>query len=202
MSLSGFYITIGADIVGPVYALTAPVDGDFAWINQEGATITSSNGALFLQGPTAPGTDLRVRKKAAPATPYTITAAFIPSVIGTFTMFAGLCWRQSSDGKLVVFVVQQTGLYNVVKYNSPTAISAGYASAAQGIEGSVSGVVWLRIADDGVNRICSYSRDGANFLPYHTVGRTDFMTADEVGFVVNTEEAYSVGMTLLSWVQA
>src|SRR6266446_5233542 len=58
-------------------AFTAPVDGDYAWINQGGASVTvNANGSICLYAP-ATGDSLRVRKKAAPATPYTMTAGFM-----------------------------------------------------------------------------------------------------------------------------
>jgi hypothetical protein len=47
------------------------------------------------------------------------------------------------------------------------------------------------------------STDGQNFKVIHTVGRTDFLTADQVGFFVNDQSnTIAAGMTLLSWKQA
>lgn len=56
---------------GPAFPLTKPVDGDFAWINQGGATVSTTTGGILLQGAADAGTQLRIRKKAKPATPYT-----------------------------------------------------------------------------------------------------------------------------------
>jgi hypothetical protein len=45
------------------------------------------------------------------------------------------------------------------------------------------------------------SADGQHFMAIHTVGRTDFLTADEVGIVVNSQNAtFAAAGTLLSWV--
>jgi hypothetical protein len=63
--------------------------------------------------------------------------------------------------------------------------------------------MFFRIADDGANRISSISTDGINFRVIHTVARTDFLTADQVGFFVNCQETtWDAGMTLLSWKEA
>lgn len=194
---------------GPIFPFTAPISGDFAWINQGGASVTTTNGGIFLRVPVNSGDSLRIRKKAAPSTPYTITAAFLAPLINLNFQAAGLCFRQSSDGKLHCFYLGSntnagtaaTGsTIQSAKFSSPTAFSATYQDRGFQRNG---GVAWLRIADDGANRICSFSGDGQNWMVYHSVGRTDFLTADEVGFFANdATNAYEVGMTLLSWAQA
>jgi hypothetical protein len=60
-----------------------------------------------------------------------------------------------------------------------------------------------RAADNSTNRICSYSVDGQNWFVFHTVGRTDFLTADEVGFYIDVENAtFGTGITLIHWAEA
>jgi hypothetical protein len=64
-------------------------------------------------------------------------------------------------------------------------------------------VAFIRIADNGTNRLCSYSVDGQNWFQFHSVGRTDFLTATEVGFFANdASNTYECGITLLSWKEA
>ena len=85
------------------------------------------------------------------------------------------------------------------KHTSPTVYSAAYT--VQAITPHVP--LFLRIADDDTNRIMSWSNDGQHWIVSHTVGRTDFLTADEVGFMVNSNNAtWPASMTLLSWVEA
>lgn len=184
--------------------VTAPVDGDFAWINQGGASITATGSRLFLRGPAGTGVNLRIRKKAAPSTPYTITAGFLPAALAFTTQSMGLCFRQSSDGKLATFTLTcTTGAYQFqpLKYTSATVFSAAYTGARSFFTPGL-GMLWFRIADNGTNRILSYSADGDNFIAFHTIGRTDFLTADEVGWYVDEEtNVYDCGMTLVSWKQ-
>lgn len=193
---------------GPIFPLTPPVDADFAWINQGGASVVTTNGFIHLAAPATSGNSMRIRKKAAPATPYTITARL--HALGSINQIYGLCFRQSSDGKLHSFAILGStssgigsqGLFST-KFTDPTTFSANYSTQVTGLM-SMFGMPWfLRIADDGSNRICSVSTDGINFFVFHTVGRTDFLTADEVGFFSDSVSAsVASGVSLLSWKQA
>jgi hypothetical protein len=189
---------------GPIFPLTAPVDGDFAWVNQGGASVTTTNGGIALRAPATSGTSFRIRKKSAPATPYTITAWFLMNIVGTQLGMAGLLFRQSSDGKLHAHYLwgNSSGILNLfsTKWTNETTLSAHYVAS---IPFAPQSPVCLRIADNGTNRICSVSADGVNFITTHTVGRTDFLTANEVGFFANTQStAFDAVSTLLSWKEA
>ena len=181
---------------GPLFPFVKPVLGDFTWFNQGGATVTDVGG-LSLYAPATSGDSFRILKKAAPATPYVITTCFMLTSPLADYIKVGLVWRQSSDGKLVSMAIPNGGSYQIAvnKYNSETAYSGNYINVSS-IQATL---VWFRIADDNTNRICSYSYDGINFITIHTVGRTDFITADEVGFAVSTTAAYLASMVLLSW---
>ncbi len=193
------------EVWGPVFPFTPPVNGDFSWVNQGGASVVESRGGIYLAGPASASQSFRLREKAAPSTPYVVTAAFVPLNIGGSLNQAGIFFRENATGELVIFGVQsrtdnESGWrLHVHKWTSPTAFSATYVSLNAPWMGNV---VFLRIADNGTDRICSWSVDGQNWLVIHTVGRTDFLTADRVGFYVDSFSAtYSVGMTLLSWNQ-
>lgn len=183
--------------------LTLPVDGDFSWINQGSASVSAGGGGIYMSvAGSGASNDMRIRKKAAPSTPYTITAAFLPNIPGINFAGMSLLFRQSSDGKLHILEMAYSSGWQLgsQKWTSPTAFSASYGST---VIGTVPMPIFLRIADDGTNRICSYSTDGRNFAQLHSVGRTDFLTADEVGFCVNaqTTAGKPVATTLISWKQ-
>ncbi len=189
---------------GPIYAMTQPVDGDFAWINQGGASVDASKGGIYLLGPASTTTSLRLRVKAKSA-PYTITAAFLMTCPTIDFVECGLAFRQSSDGKLAVLMLssdasQSTGWFMASrKWASPTSFSGNYVTATMQPP-AIGAVVWFQLSDDSTNRIVRFSSDGQNWTVFHSVGRTDFLTADQVGFYVNAQNAtYGVGMTLLSW---
>jgi len=196
---------------GPIFPLTAPVDSDFTWTNQGSASVSTTKGGIYLLSGTAgAGVNLRVRKKSAPSTPYTITAAFLPLMPQLDSMYMGLCFREAGTGEIHTFNIQSVAADGAgitirsSKWSSATAFSAHYTTTGSLIKYDLArGVVWLRIADDGANRICSISVDGQNFMAVHSVGRTDFLTADEVGFFTAADNAdYAAAMTLLAWKQA
>lgn len=192
---------------GPIFPFTVPIDGDFAWINQGGAAVVTTQGGIYLSVAGAgSGTNLRCRVKSAPATPYTITAYVIPAIFQKSFHSCGLIFRQSSDGKIHVFDFLGDTTANAISLRSSKFTNATTFSAQYQATPIPTPFNWLRIADNGTNRICSYSADGQNWHVYHTIGRTDFLTADQVGFYVGSENSavpnLDVGMSLLSWKQA
>jgi hypothetical protein len=187
---------------GLIWRLTRPVTGDFAWVNQGSSTVTHDAGFAYLVAAGAASPNLRLRVKTAPATPYTITGVVVARHNGTAGL-AGLCWRQSSDGKVITMALGGSGVNTllVTKYTSETVLSAAYATV--NVLSPAAPAFWfLRIQDNGTNRISSYSIDGYNWIVVHTVVRTDFMTADQVGWFVN---ANAVGQdsqaSLFHWEQ-
>lgn len=190
------------DAFGPVQKLYVPDSSLFSWINQGGASVSTTGGPIVLNVPASGAKNNRVRVKSAPATPYTITARIqgvaFPSDYWNF----GLLFRESGSGKLHTYQIGHISnvTMNSSKFTDPSTFSAFYLSAS--VVSLPMGVPeWLRIADDGTSRICSFSYDGVNFHPFHTVGRTDFLTADQVGFFGNSENSLPVTVTLSSYLE-
>jgi hypothetical protein len=99
MSGIGFFGSAISDSWIPT--LTTPVLSDFAWVTQGSATATEQYGGITLYEPAHGNTtSLRILKKAAPATPYTITAGIVVSqwIAKTYNCL-GICFRHSSDGQ-------------------------------------------------------------------------------------------------------
>ena len=176
-----------------------PVLGDFAWVNQGGATAITTNGGIHLNAPATASHSMRVLKQAAPATPYTITVAFIGNHQANSIL--GIGWRQSSDGKMVSLDMGSSSDNKIAvrSWTSVTAFNFNYYVDSTPINwGNIS--LWFRITDNGTNRISSISWDGITFQQKHSIGRTDFMTGDEVMFFVNTNGATAdAGMNIISW---
>lgn len=185
---------------------TLPVDGDYTWTNQGSAAVDASKGHINLSSVGSAAASFRIRRKSAPSTPYTITALFryLPTAVA---QRCGLLFRQSSDGKIASFHVETSGTggptISSQKWTNETTFSATYRS---NIGGGHFGNFLLRIADDNTNRVCSFSTDGQVWSEFHSVGRTDFLTADQVGFFVDSRDSGSnstpIQASLLSWVQA
>lgn len=176
-----------------------PINGNFAWVNQGPATVTATGGALVLaSGGHAASDNLRIRKKATPSTPYTVTIRMEGGgYLGVNYLQYGLCLRDSASGKVVTWAVGYGNTIRGTKWNSPTAYSADYSNYP------FYGQPWLRIQDDGTNRSVWTSFDGMTFYRLSSISRTDFITPDEIGFFVNANNASAdQNMSLLSWQEA
>ncbi len=190
-------------LYGPLYAFTPPVDDEFAWVNQGSAELTDEGWGLYLSAPHSAATSLRCRVKEAPATPYTITAYLMPALANKATHSAGLLFRESGTGEIHTFDWSMDGgapLLRSTKFASATSLTADYQSV------DMPGIYpWLKIADDATDRVCSYSSDGVHWVEFHSIGRTDHLTADQVGFCVAAENAgtpnLEAGLSVLSWVE-
>lgn len=191
---------------GPIFPMaTPPLVSALTWVNQGGATASETNGGIHLSAPASASHSVRALVKTAPATPYTITAAFLTSNVAVNYLACGLLFRQSSDGKLVTLQRETNSGFtsgwgvNSLTFDSPTAVVSEVA-----VIGALGfGVQWLRIADNGTNRICSFSADGQNWQVLHTVSRTSHLTADQVGiFCDSLNGSWPSNMTLLSWKEA
>jgi hypothetical protein len=191
-----------ADRYGPIWKMTPLDQSGWSWVNQGDASVTQASGVVFLNAPSAAAQNLRIRKTSAPATPYTITVALIceAAFTGSFNVRTRPSWRQSSDGKLVTIgYLGGNGVFEVLKFNSATSFSASYAARNVAARPSLA---FIRMTDNGTNRVVSTSFDGVNFRQLHSVGRTDFMTADEVGIFIGPESGHESGLSIVSWVQS
>jgi len=187
----------------PHSLLVPPVDSQFSWINQNGASVSSSDVGICMSMPAAGGDNWRVREKAIPGTPpWQVTALLSHIGVGGYM---GLCFRNNGAGTLAgpfMYHFSTTNAVNsrfyVRKMTSPTVISAEYI-ADQIFTGW--DFIWIRLRDDGVNRLTSVSKDGINFLQIHSIARTDFLTADRVGWFGNNQNlaSFNTLVTLHSW---
>lgn len=182
----------------PLMPFTPPDDSEFSWDNQGTATVNEEGGGVWMTDTAGPH-ELRVRYKAAPATPYSITGLFLNPFYGWSWPSSGLVFRESGSGKIHKWGEQFSGgIRRSAKWTTAAVFSAQYTGLPT-TEDHASRMVWLRITDDGVNRICSWSYDGFHFKVDHTVGRTDFLTADQVGWYMRPGGVLFTQTILFSW---
>lgn len=199
----------GRDVIEGLYEQdqgTPPVDGNFSWVNQNSAVLNvNTRGYISVIGPHTAGGNLSCRVKAAPATPYTITARFEFGMYRKDFQSGGLLFREAGTGEIITWGPSHatTQLLAATLWASPTSATSNYLSPALNIQGFPK---WLRIADNGTNRIYSMSSDGENFVDILTHSRTTDLTADSVGFFINAQNSATpnVGaqIVLRSWDEA
>lgn len=173
----------------------------FTWTNQGSATVTALGPYSVLNVPQVAGTNLRVYKKSAGGTPYTITAALVPTCLNDSANGLGLCFRESGSGKLETFGLHTDGSASYLAVFDWTDATTFSASVILSLVPTRQ-VMYLRMTDDGTNRVYSYSMDGQTYNLFTTVPRTTFLTADEFGIMCRTLPTVDAYMTVLSWVES
>jgi hypothetical protein len=188
---------------GPIQQLVVPPSSGWSWDNQDGSSVDSTAGELQFSSPqTASSAELSVYYRSAPSTPYTVTAliALAPCIgSGGFPGF-GLCFGDGS-GQWVHFAIQPTqGRVIWNEYTNATTYSASPLIFSGVHTEPWLAPVWVRIQDDGANRISSISTTGRQWQTLRTVTRTDFLTATRVGIACQrSTSAEPLPYALLSW---
>jgi len=177
---------------GPIMPMgTVPTTG-WSWDNQGTVSVTAQYGGLTFYYVHGAENQVHLYHRTLPGTPYIITAAF--SYLNTFAeeTSLGMVWRQSSNGRLVThgYRIETTANTNVrnqvLKWNSSASTSGtAYVDLTAPNLGFWTHL-FLRIADDGTNRTAWSSDDGIQWKRWHSIGRTDHVTADQYGFFIKT----------------
>jgi hypothetical protein len=150
--------------------------------------------------------------RTIPAAPYVVTAAILPQLVfpANFVSF-GLALRESGTGEIMTFgPVSDTGrgdpaglIMTATKFTNATTFSAHYTLVPANPPAAawqMGPCMWLQIEDDNTNRILRVSNDGRHFKQLFSVGRTDFLTPDQIGIFANSGNATHAGAgLLLSW---
>lgn len=174
-----------------------PPTSSWSWVNQGSATVDYTYGYGYLHAPANSGDSLRCQVRSATA-PYTVTA--LVKCIGNFSnyMSAGLCVRDSAGGGIVSFGLLYNGGWQLGSYYHASATGGG-STRGSFLAFSNYNEIWLRISDDNVNRVLSYSIDGNNWLQYSSSARTTDITANQYGFYANSNNSVICETMLLSW---
>lgn len=190
--------------------MTDPLLQTWVWQNQGTATVDTTKGGIIMTIAAAAADSVKIYEFTPPATPYTVTAAILPDLDISATAAAiGIGLKETGTGKLYAFGVgvDATGgagtaniAYISYKYTSPTVFSAAYFSGVKLMSTFwfFSRLIWLRITDDGTNRISYISKDGLFWIQTQTISRTDFLTPARVFIFANNKNSKQQRFHLLS----
>ena len=193
-----------------------PASGDFSWVNQSSATVADTKGMMVLTTPSHASADsLHCLVKSAPAVPYKITVGFLAQnpvyTNSYYTPQFGVCWRESSSGKLLTYGWGSNNypLYFLYAWwTNESTLSAGQfgGSSPNGFGTPPHAPYWVRFGDDGTYRTVEVSSDGFNWVPVHPPqARTVFCTPNQVGVFVNnwkTGQGIQRVVSVLHWREA
>lgn len=179
---------------------TPPDDATLTWGNQGSATATEGDRSLLMSVVNGSSEVLRTLHKATPGTPWALTVAF-QFIAGALTTsaYCGLVFRESAGGTTHAFRYQNDGAYGSVKHDAAGAGLAFYSGFPTTAVVVPYVCHWMRIEDNGTNRICSLSPDGVEFWTFHSIGRTDYLTANQAGICIGGNNSARVAMRVLSW---
>lgn len=174
------------------------------WVNKGGATVAELPIGLSIHAPASATENLRILKKAAPAAPYEITARVkLMSPTGNY-FSVGIGWRDPGTGKLETAALdsQSAMQVGVFRRSDPQT----WVSETVAYNTTYWREVWLRIADDGTNRICSFSLDGENFIAFDSVAKAaGYLGAAGYAEIVFYTNCFNAGAecwgTLLSYIE-
>jgi hypothetical protein len=211
------YLQTGGVYYGPIFGVTPPNLQTWTWLNQGTSSVTTTNGSMYLQAGASSGHNLAGQMIPTPATPYTITAIFLPSIYNfvlpgstggnTFQYpTCGLFWYQGNatagQGTLRTFGYWQNAstsgpfAFMVAKYHTATS----YWGDGGPLPYSVAGPIQMQLHDDGTNQTMQLSNDGINWQTIDSSPSKVIFVADHVGFFCDSFSSNTTpGMTLLSW---
>ena len=182
---------------GPIFPMTPPPAlNQWTWVNRGTATADETYGGIYLYAPPVTGDQWRLLVRPVPGATYTITACFISQSLAVNYNQLGLVWY---DGTKLISVQRRFNLLvlSITKWNSVTSFNADYTTMSFQPTG---GPWWIQLVDNGTSRVMRWSADGKYWIDFHSVSRTDFLTATHVGIGVNSNNSTSpCSLTLLSW---
>lgn len=193
--------------INPVYpAFTPVVDASYTWANQQTASYTNANNTIYITVPQLSGDNLCAREKAAPMGNYTITAAVLTTMVsGNNNTGVGIEVRDSVGGHLEALQIESTA---TGFSGSPRAqqLNGTLTSWSHTVSNTIqvgTGLMFLRVQNNGTNLIFSVSNDGVNFSVNGTRALSGFgNTPNKVGFFVQSENAAAnTSMAVLSWIE-
>lgn len=185
------------ELWGPIFPLTAPVDANFAWINQGGASATAAKDSVYLLAPATTGVSWRIRKKSIGSSTR-LELGFLPHFLGSGTQ-AGIVLRESGTGKLATLALGDTLALAVQHWASATSFTGNDLT---GCTVSLMGMLRLAVVFSGANLLYQVSVDGQNWIQIASVAKTtQFTTApDEWGFAINSgQTTFDTAMNVLSF---
>lgn len=183
---------------------------DFTTTNLSTSTITDdSSGSISIRKAAQGATeDFTLLSRAAPATPYSLTAAMTlgwPMASTSATSCAGVGFLESGTGKFIVAtLINSSGgpCLRILNYTNATTFSANTLAVTGPVTFIGPAAIWWKLTDDGTNLTFAVSHDGEHWMTLITVSRTAFMTSgpDKIIFGGNNRSnTLESVQTLVAW---
>lgn len=184
--------------------LTAPVAGNFAWVNQGSAVLDTSLNQIGISAPSAAGESWRIQEAALPgATPWTLTTAIeIGSLASENFQSVAIGVKDAGNAKILAFkgLLSSSGALSmtVTTYSNATTGVANLKTAS--LQNTPTYLLWLRIVNDGTNFTFYYSPSGIQWVQFFVSAVNTYLTAPSTAFfAVDASPNFGNAASLVSW---
>jgi hypothetical protein len=172
---------------------TAIANQSFSWINQTGAAVTTqADNSILLQGTANGGVNMQIRVFTAPvSTPYKYKFLFTPILALTGNSRCGVLFSDGTKHADIDITFSSGIQFEAVNMNTATSVNAGLTltSLPPNPTNASGQPLVFGLGDDGANRSMYWYPDGYTEILLFQVGRTNFLTATELGFFVDDNSA-------------
>lgn len=189
--------------------VTPPVDASFAWVNQGGASVSTTSGAVVLTIPAAGGQNMRLRTMAMPARPFTLTVGSIRHMTDrNHQMIGPIILRDSGTAKFLAadhYTDSGTGEPSIILHgwtNPTSGVAVGLDFGTSAPQQSMAEFWWRVVVTGGGGgtRTWYTSTNGVDWLQIGSAAWDNWCTPNEIGFGGQTENAtYPAALTIFHW---
>jgi hypothetical protein len=187
---------------------TPPVDANFSWTNQRGSSSTTGTGGSQLHFPASGSSATNAEtlwNYSYPGGNFTVTLGFQTTGVTPFYNNGGLGITDGTKfeclayGGGTVTSSISSGTISINYFtNSTTYSSSPLANVYTGVSPSVA---WMKLQDNGTNRIWSFGFDGQTWPITLTEGRTANLTPTKIGFCSGPQSTQDYYATVFHWKQ-
>lgn len=185
---AAYFNALGAAVNANTAALAAlipfaaPPGSGWSSINLGGDTAAADDDDQLLTLASNASMSWRLRVRTlTPSSNYTATFWLSPTFLPGGVHRSGIVLRNSTSG---LFTALTTGYDSSLGYfmgastwSSPTNAVSNYRVSAYPRTPN-----WLRFRDNGTTRYYEFSHDGLDWVTFHSVARTNYVTPDQIGF--------------------
>lgn len=162
------------------------------WTALNSGSITADvNGRVSSLASTAGDAWKGELRTLTPASNYTATFFFDWASLGTNISGSGIILKNSGGNSIITYGAYfESGgwMLRSTKWTSVTAFSADYLQRT--ITTLSNGIPnWLRVRDDATTRFLEYSYNAIDWTTFHSVGRTDHITPNQIGWGLNSNNS-------------
>lgn len=184
---------------GPLHPLTKPpLVANWTQVNMTGGSAVDNKGGIILTSGNTAANNYQILARTKPGTVWRVTAGFYYMMNNAQYQSLGVGFRSSSSGYFSMLAHVYDASFKVQNMTNETTFSATAATEGTWVR---SNFMFIRIGDNGSSRVYEFSFDGQMFSTVYSIGRTEFLTADQAIICVNGDSSKKAKINLISWLE-